>query len=105
MILAIKEYFVSLGELYSVDPLIFGAIYIGAIPFFSLSIAWLIRNYKKERSIVLPVIFSGFFFISAYLYLLVVGRNVPLWVYILILVMIIYGIYSTVRKINISLGK
>ena len=40
---AIKTWFFGLGEQYGVDPIIFGAIYVGAIPFFLASIAWLLR--------------------------------------------------------------
>lgn len=65
----VKEWFLSLGEKYHVDPLIFGAIYVGAIPFFLLSLSWLIRNLRRDKSIVVPVLLTGFFFISAYLYL------------------------------------
>lgn len=95
-----KEWFLSLGESYNVDPLIFGAIYVGAIPFFFLSLGWLIRNYRNEKSIVLPVLLTGFFFISAYLYLIVVGNNIPFWVYLIIAALVIYGGYSTYQKVT-----
>ena len=94
------EWFLSLGEQYGVNPLIFGSIYVGAIPFFTLSIVRLIRNLRRKQSIVLPALSASFFFVSAYLYLLVVGHNIPLWVYGFIAVMIAYGIYSTVQKIR-----
>jgi hypothetical protein len=60
-----------------VNPLIFGAIYVGAIPFFFFSLVWLVRNIRKKKSIVIPVLLTGFFFISAYLYLIIVGENIP----------------------------
>ena len=44
MISDMTAWFFGLGERYGVNPLIFGSIYVGAIPFFSLSIAWLVRN-------------------------------------------------------------
>jgi hypothetical protein len=69
------EWFLSLGESYGVNPFIFGGIYIGAIPFFSLSIAWLIRNYRKGKSIVFPALSAMFFFVSAYIYLIFAGKN------------------------------
>ena len=75
------RWFYSLGENYGVNPLIFGAIYVGAIPFFSLSIAWLVKNYRQKKSIVLPALSAMFFFISAYIYLIFAGKNVPVWVY------------------------
>jgi len=95
-----KEWFLSLGEKYNVNPFIFGGIYLGAIPFFFLSMAWTIKNIRNKKSVILPVMLTGFFFISAYLYLIIAGENIPVWVYIFIAIMIGYGVYSTVHKIK-----
>lgn len=90
----------ALGTEYGVNPVIFAAIYVGAIPFFTLSIGWLVRNVRRKKSPTLPVLSAGLFFVSAYLYLFIAGRNIPLWVYGLIVVMIAYGAFSTVKKIK-----
>ncbi len=95
-----KDWFLSLGEKYNVNPYIFGGIYLGAVPFFFLSLYWTIKNIRNKKSFVLPAMLTGLFFISAYLYLIIVGENIPVWVYIFIGVMVLYGIYSTVNKIN-----
>ncbi|MEZ5427673.1 MAG: hypothetical protein R2747_15500 [Pyrinomonadaceae bacterium] len=97
---AIKEWFLSLGASYGVNPFIFGGIYVGAIPFFSLSIGWLIRNYRRGRSIVLPALSATFFFISAYIYLIIAGKNVPVWVYIVLVLLVVFGAYSTLKKVR-----
>lgn len=97
-------WFMSLGENYGVNPLIFGAIYVGAIPFFTISVGWLVRNYKKGKSVVLPVLAASFFFISAYLYLIIAGKNVPIWVYGLVVAMLIYGGWSTYRSIKLKVN-
>ena len=95
-----KEWFLSLGEKYNVNPYIFGSIYIGAIPFFFLCLGWTIKNIKTKKPFVLPLLLTGFCFISAYLYLIIAGKNVPVWVYIFISLIIVYGIYSTIAKIK-----
>jgi hypothetical protein len=95
-----KEWFLSLGGKYNVNPYIFGGIYIGAIPLFFLCLRWTIKNIKHKKSFVLPLLLTGFCFISAYLYLIIVGKNIPVWVYVFIGVMIVYGIYSSVKTIN-----
>ncbi len=82
------------------NPFIFGAIYIGAIPFFSISVGWLIKNFRRGKSIVLPVISALFFFVSAYIYLIFAGKNVPLWVYAAVVLLIILGAYSTIKKVR-----
>ena len=95
-----KDWFLSLGEQYGVNPIIFGSIYVGAIPFFTISLGWLIKNYRKGKSIVLPALSTTFFFISAYLYLIVAGKNVPLWVYGVVALLVAGGAYSTIQKIR-----
>ncbi len=97
---AFKEWFLSLGEKYNVNPYIFGGIYIGAIPFFFLCLGWTIKNIKNKKPFVLPLLLTGFCFVSAYLYLIIAGKNIPVWVYIFIGVMIAYSIYSTVKTIK-----
>ncbi len=97
-----KDWFLSLGDKYNVNPYVFGSIYIGAIPFFFLCLGWTIKNMRKKKSFVVPLLLTGLFFISAYLYLIVVGKNIPVWVYVFIAAMIIYGIYSTIQKIKKS---
>ncbi len=93
-------WFLSLGEKYNVNPYIFGGIYIGAIPLFFLCLTWTIKNIRKKKSFVLPVLLTGLCFISAYLYLIIAGKNIPVWVYIFIGVMVLFGVYSTWKKIN-----
>jgi hypothetical protein len=100
-----RAWFLSLGKQYGVNPIIFGSIYVGAIPFFTLSLGWLVRNLRRKRPIVMPALATGFFFISAYLYLLIAGRNVPAWVYLFVAGMILVGIYSTVSKVKAQLGR
>jgi|GEM_PF-49568 pyruvate/2-oxoglutarate dehydrogenase complex dihydrolipoamide dehydrogenase (E3) component len=95
-----KDWFLSLGEEYGVNPLIFGSIYVGAIPFFTLSLGWLVKNYRKGKNIAIPALSTTFFFISAYLYLIVAGKNVPWWVYGVVVLLVAGGAYSTVKKIR-----
>ena len=95
-----KTWFLSLGEKYNVNPYIFGGIYLGAIPFFLLSLYRTIKNIRNKKPFVLPALLTGFFFISAYLYLIIVGKNIPVWVYVFIAILVGYGIYSTLKKIR-----
>jgi O-antigen/teichoic acid export membrane protein len=97
---AIQNWFLSLGADYGVNPLVFGAIYVGAIPFFSLSIGWLIRNYRNGKSVVPPALAAMFFFVSAYIYLIFAGKNVPWWVYAAVALLIVVGVYSTIKKVR-----
>lgn len=97
MLADLNQWFLSLGAEYGVNPYIFGAIYVGAIPFFLASIAWLVRRARAHRSTVVPTLCAGFCFVSAYLYLAVAGRNIPVWVWIFLGVLVVYGAWSTIR--------
>lgn len=94
---AINGWFLGLGAQYGVNPYVFGAIYVGAIPFFLASVAWMIRRKRAGKSITLPVLCAGFCFISAYLYLAIAGRNIPVWVWAFLAVLIVFGAVSTIR--------
>ena len=93
----INQWFLALGAEYGVNPYIFGGIYVGAIPFFLLSIGWLVKRARAGQSTVLPTMLAGFFFVSAYLYLAIAGRNIPVWVWIFLAALVIYGAFSTIR--------
>lgn len=97
---SIKDWFLGLGAHYHVNPFIFGGIYIGAIPFFFASLYWTVNNIRKKKSILIPALLTGFFFVSAYLYLIIAGKHIPAWVYVFIGLMFVYGVYSTLNKIK-----
>lgn len=97
---AVKEWFLSLGDKYNVNPYIFGGIYVGAIPIFFLCLSWTIKNMHRKKSFAVPLLLTGFCFVSAYLYLIIVGENIPVWVYVFIGLMVAYGVYTTVNKIK-----
>ena len=100
MLSALQHWFFNLGAEYGVDPLVFGVIYVGAIPFFVTSVAWLVRNVQRGRSILLPTMCASFCFLSAYIYLAVAGKNIPSWVWAFIGGIILFGVFSAVRQIK-----
>ena len=100
MLEALQDWFQSLGTEYGVNPWIFGGIYVGAIPIFTLSVAWLERNVRRGKSPVAPALAATIFFISAYLYLIVAGQNVPAWVYAVVVGLVVVGGYSTFKSVR-----
>ena len=97
MLEAANAWILALGAQYNVNPYIFAGIYVGAIPFFLASIAWLVRRARAGRSTVAPTMLAGFFFVSAYIYLAIFGQDIPLWVWIFLAALIVYGTVSTIR--------
>lgn len=96
----LHDWFFGLGTQYGVDPFVFGAIYVGAIPFFLLSIGWLVRRLRAGRSVTIPVLCAGFCFVSAYLYLAIVGHDIPLWVWGALGLLIAYGAVSAFKDVR-----
>ncbi len=102
--LSFEDWFLGLGEVYGVNPVIFGSLYVGSIPFFTLSLGWVIKNIRQKKPIAIPILLTGVFFISAYLYLIIAGRNIPFWVYLFIMAMVAFGVISTLIKLRNSGG-
>jgi hypothetical protein len=102
---ALRDWFLGLGAAYGVNPFLFGGIYVGAIPFFFLSLAWLGRNVRARKSPVLPILAAGACFVSAYVYLILAGENVPAWVYGFVALLVAFGAWSTVRSIRKTIAE
>jgi len=96
----LKDWIVGLGEKHEVDPLILGCLYlISKLCFFSF-LAWVINNLRGKKAILIPLLFASVSFSIPYLYLVIAGRNISVWVYIFIALMFIYGAYSIWKKVT-----
>jgi len=93
------------GARYGVNPLVFAAIYLGAIPVFLTFSALAVRQYRAGKSAWLPGIGAGFCFVSAYLYALIAGENLPWWSYVLVGVVLGLSAYRTFRGLRAKAGK
>jgi hypothetical protein len=93
-------WFMALGEPYGVNPIIFGSIYIGAVPFFWIAITWLVRNLRTGKPVNGPVIMACACASSSYIYLIIAGQNVPVWVYAIIGSLIGYAVWSTLKTVR-----
>lgn len=100
-----QAWLLGLGAQYGVNPFIFGAIYVGAIPFFLLFTGIAIKRLRAGQSAVLPILAAGVCFVSAYIYLAIVGRGIPVWVWGFLGVLIAYGAFSAVRDFRKKLDK
>ena len=104
-LVAAQAWVMGLGAQYGVNPVVFGAIYVGAIPFFLLFTGLAVKRIRVGQSPVLPIMAAGLCFISAYLYLAVVGRGIPAWVWGLLGLIIAYGAWSAVRNFRTRVAK
>lgn len=91
---------VTLSETYGVNPLVFGVLYFGTMPLFALSVAWWVRRWRRGESTAVAASVTGLLFVAAYLYVLVAGRNLPVWVYLFMAAMLTLGGVSTWRQLR-----
>ncbi len=96
----IKKYYTTLGENYHVDPIIFVGIHVVATPLFIAAVAWLIRNYRQKKSIVWPAIVAVFIFNAANIYLVILGKNIPWWIYAILTTTTILSGYFSYKKVQ-----
>jgi hypothetical protein len=89
-------------EIYAVDPVIFIVLLTACAPLFYFSIFRLIRAVAKKKTKDLPVWGTIFLASTAipYLYVLIFGRNMPWWIYIILGLLLAQGAYSLVKRLR-----
>lgn len=90
----------GVAEEYGVDPVVYAVIYVGAAPLFFGSVAWLVRNLRRHKPIAVPLVATAIFFSAPTLYVFAAGRNLPAWVYVVLLALGIIGAVLTARRIR-----
>ena len=100
---AAQTWVMGLGAQYGVNPVIFGAIYVGAIPFFIFFTGLAIKRLRNRQGAVLPIMAAGLCFVSAYIYLAIVGHGIPFWVWGFLAAIIAYGALNAVRNFRLKL--
>ncbi|PJJ80033.1 hypothetical protein [Mucilaginibacter auburnensis] len=97
-----KDWVVDLGDKHGVDPaLIFFLYLFSKVGLFSF-LGWGINNIRRKRPFILPLTLAGVAFCIPYTYLIIAGRNIPVWVYVIIAAVFVLGLYSIWRKISIK---
>jgi hypothetical protein len=89
-------------ETYGVNPVVFLVLLFGASPVFYYSIYRMVRALAKKR-LNEVTLWSMIFLLSTaapYLYVLVAGRNLPWWVYIIIGLLFGQAVWSFIRRLT-----
>ncbi len=89
-------------EVYGVNPIIFVTIYLVCAPLWYYSIFRTLRALAKRQGkqiLLWSTIFLGAT-VAPFLYVLLFGRNLPWWVYLIIAVLIGQGLLSLVLRLR-----
>src|SRR4051812_29102189 len=89
-----KEWIVTMGDKHGVNPMFLGCLYLGSKVFFFSLLGWVLKNLRAKKPIIFPLLFAFSFFSVPYVYLIIAGRNISVWVYIFIALLFTYGIFS-----------
>ena len=90
----------GLGEAYGVDPLVYAILYVGAAPLFFGSLVWLIRRLRRHQSAAVPAASAAFFFSIPTLYVFLAGRDLPPWVYLVLVGLAVVGAIAAVQRVR-----
>lgn len=89
-------------ENYSVDPVVFVVLIVACAPFFYYSIYRLVRCVAKretQRIAMWSTVFLGSTALP-YIYVLLFGRNIPWYIYVVIGLLLAQGVYSLVKRLR-----
>jgi hypothetical protein len=92
------EWLTTLGEKHGVHPLFLGCLYFTSkVSLFTL-LGFAIRNIRAKKPAVTLLLFAGISFSLPYLYIIIAGRNLAVWVYFVIGAIFLYGAYAIWKK-------
>ena len=96
----IQDWIFALGDEYGVNPVVFAILYFGAFPFLIISIACAVRNRRRSRPVHVPLLSAAVFSISAYVYVIIAGENIPFWVYGLLVAIAVSGSWKMLHVLT-----
>lgn len=89
---------------HGIDPSLFVILYLGSIPPYLLSMAWLVRRLRRRQPAGLALASTAFFFILPAAYIGLAGDDLPPSVYAVLGFFVLFGIWSAFRKLRRSLA-
>jgi hypothetical protein len=86
---------------YGVNPIVFLILYVVPAPLWYFTIFRTIRAIarKNSREVMLWSMICLVVTVQPYVYVLIFGRNMPWWIYIIIGVLVAQGVFTLVRRL------
>lgn len=97
----------ALADIYNVEPAVFIFIYIVSIPFYYYPMLR-INKFIKDRSdrkkleddILISVIVNRLAWAAPYFYVIIFGRNLPVWIYFAIFIYLFVGVVYFINRMK-----
>ena len=94
------DWVIKLGKDHHVDPVIFGVVYVVAKSIFLAFLGISLKNLRAKKPLFLSLSIACAGYSLPYLYLIIFGRDISIWIYLYIACVLIYAGYSVWRKIK-----
>lgn len=101
-IAVVKDWVVDLGDKHGVDPLLIFCLYLCSKVSLFTFLGWALNNIRLKKPFVTQLLFAGISFCIPYTYVMIVGRNIAPWVYVVIVSIFLFGVYSIWRKVTLK---
>jgi hypothetical protein len=101
----IYDYYFAISTKYAVNPVVFISIHAVCTPLLVLNIWWLLRTKKQAKPVIAPMLCAIVLYNIANVYLVIVGRNIPLYIYLMLVAFTLYSGYISIKKIRKKLAK
>jgi hypothetical protein len=96
----IKDWVIAMGERHEVDPLLIGSLYlISKISLFTF-LGIVVKRLRAKKPFTGLLLCACISFSVPYTYLIIAGRNIPVWVYVFIGAVFIYGAYTIWKTVT-----
>lgn len=100
----IYDYYLAISTKYAVNPIVFISIHAVCTPLLLLNIWWLVRTKQQGKTVIIPMLCAIVLYNIANVYLVVVGKNIPIYIYLLLVAFTLYSGYISVKKIREKLA-
>ena len=94
------NHLLQLGAAHGVNPWLFGALYLAHHPLFWGTMAWLTVRVRRRQPVAAVIALGVFFWFLPYAYLVLFGRGLPWWAYVLALTLLALGGPHVVKEIR-----
>jgi len=99
-LLELKDWLFSLGEEHGVNPLFLACLYLTSKLFFFSFLGWVLKNLRAKKPVTFPLLFACMSFSVPYVYIIIFGYNISIWVYLFIGCVFAYGAFSIWKKVT-----
>ncbi|MDT3404643.1 hypothetical protein [Mucilaginibacter terrae] len=99
-LLELKNWLFTLGEDHGVNPLFLACLYLTSKVFFFTFLGLVLKNLRAKKPVTFLLLFACASFSVPYIYIIIFGYNISIWIYLFIAVVYSYGAYSIWKKVT-----